>query len=379
MNNRKLYIYFFHLLIIISIIGCIKLPDNRALTLDKAHKKFIRICEEDFNLKPIVTPIGNTLWIYLPMDGRILDLKASKKIPIDNPKEAVSKPAIKFLDSTFDPESKAFNIDYDISISKSYIRDFGYSTAYSEKYQNIQRNLMVALNNSYYEVGKSEDDEDVKDSSEEDSLTSEETIEEEPNEFFDMKKTAGGLSMKITTINDPYADEDFSNRKTITGEKPPEFIVIVIADITNGIGIEGIVYFEDLARIMSVHPSLSHDEYIKRYVTDIRGNESLIDDIKGKSLKIRRIELPEFLAKQLINRVKFKYTHSSFAPGENANNEILKEVAHMVAAYNFRDFSAINLNNLDSGNKKEVPSEELVDYIKDELPEGGKLHVIKFF
>ncbi|MBZ0167567.1 MAG: hypothetical protein K8I00_12245, partial [Candidatus Omnitrophica bacterium] len=86
----------------------------------------------------------------------------------------------------------------------------------------------------------------------------------------------------------------------------------------------------------------------------------IINDTEGKHLNYRDLTWNEFLIKQIINRVKFKYTRSSFKP-QTTDPGILRDLAlETLQAYPFRDYEKIIFRNLEtketfSLQKSEVP------------------------
>ncbi len=129
---------------------------------------------------------------------------------------------------------------------------------------------------------------------------------------------------------------------------------------------------------MSPMPSIPHEEYTKRYLTEIRGSTSIVDDVSGEHLDYRRITMEEFLGKQLANRINFKYGRSDFPPSEDTVSEILNIVSTTVRLYEFEAFENIVLKDLDTDEQKTLSRSELTNY-ESEIPKEGKFHVIKFF
>lgn len=128
--------------------------------------------------------------------------------------------------------------------------------------------------------------------------------------------------------------------------QPPRFIVMVIADITNGVEMESIIYFDDLLRAMSLVANLPQEEFAKRYVTEFRGNTEIVDNDKGTHLNYRDIAMEEFLSRQIENRVRFKYQQSAFPPSEESRDEILNAAKEALGAYKFTDYKKIEVRNL---------------------------------
>ena len=99
------------IIILVLMTGCGKPPPPKVpQTLSQANQTFLKLCKEESKLEPLITPLENTLYIYLPVEHSILDLKANADGPetSDTPKE---KPIINFFDGYFDGNNFTFNYD----------------------------------------------------------------------------------------------------------------------------------------------------------------------------------------------------------------------------------------------------------------------------
>ena len=87
----------------------------------------------------------------------------------------------------------------------------------------------------------------------------------------------------------------------------------------------------------------------------------------------------EFIAKQIIYRIQYKYTRSDHKPSDDTKFEILKAANASINAYNFDQFSSIILHDLATDSEDTIVKSQLKDFPADQLakPEG-KFHVIKF-
>jgi len=292
---------------------------SQGITMPQAAQKFRGICKEELHINPVIKQIQDTLWIYVPIKKDLLELTASKNGP-QNPKEAKTKMSVRFLEAAF--RDKGFYIEYDIAKVKTYGRDYGYSSVYSDYYQNLHRGIFSAIQRSFFGVGE----------------------------------IPGDLKFK-------YMQKEMTHNNLIKAyvktDKPPKFIVIVIADIKTGIELESLFYFNDLKRAYSVAADISGAEYMKRYISDLRGNINIKNDEEGKHLNYRQITMKEFLSKQIANRIRFKYERSEFPPSEDTRKELLNIVKTTVNAYKFSEFQTITLHDLNTDytysiNKKQL-------------------------
>ena len=136
-------------------------------------------------------------------------------------------------------------------------------------------------------------------------------------------------------------------------EDSPDFIVLLIANITDGVGIKTIFHSIDLKR--HLEQSLPQEEFILRYMTEMTGGTTLINNTTGKGLEFEEITWPEFIAKQITHRINFKYTQSSFPPTGNDIDEILAAVQAAIQAYDFKDVKGIELTDLKNGDRHSFP------------------------
>lgn len=138
----------------------------------------------------------------------------------------------------------------------------------------------------------------------------------------------------------------------------PQFFVTVIADVKNGVEMENIFYLDDLKKYMAFG-ALPQEEFLKRSIYEARGKTDWIGDSEGRHLAYSEMTMPEFLAKQMSNRISFKFQKSSFPPSADTRGEILKAVVETLKSYNFTDFNYVELRDLDTGLTETVSPAEL--------------------
>ncbi len=273
-----------------GLTGCFKITPEQRFTLTEAQEKLIEICRQDYGINVVLKPLDNTLWVYLALEEPLFDIKASPLGPSKSAKSS-QKQKILYLEGQF--EEKKLKIQYDVSPSREYAIDYGYSSTYSEKYQTSQRNILTALTRVYNKVSG--------DSSE--------------------GETAPGV---------------------------PEFVIIVVADIIKGIETRMIIYYPDLKRAME--DSYFQEEYVQRAVIENpAGSPAIIADQTGTHLALKEMTWPEFLQKQIIYRIHFKYERSSLPPGEDVLEEILGIIKMTFENYQFRDVISAELHDLPAG------------------------------
>jgi len=287
--------------IIISISFCLLLPvcvscskiespPSSAQTLSEADQRFLKICQEETELNPITKSYPHTLWIYLPTDKRLIDYKSTKDGPTKS-KNFSEKLTINYLDAYF--SENTFFIEYDIRKTINYPMSYGYTSIYTDDYQDIQNQILTSLHRAY-----------------------------------------SGLGL------------DTENNADAPTERPPNFVVLTVSDVKTGLEIVSLFNYEDFKRAMTDPNSMPQDEFAKRNISELKGHDSIIEDTSGQHIEYKDIQWPEFLAKQILQRVRFKYQHSDFKPGEDAEEEIMTIVSETIQAYHFANFQAVKLYNL---------------------------------
>ena len=288
---------------------------EQKFTVNEAQKKFEDKCLKDFNLHVRTRQVGRTFWIYLPLKGPIFDYEVQKSSASGEPKNA-PKYALNFVDGKFN--NNIFSFEYDIiDKKKSKDEDYGFSSSYTDNYVKNQNNLFTSI----YEV--------------------------------------------------------FFNTKAKAGEVLPQFFVLVITDIKKGIETRGTFYLKDFMRYMS--GDIPNDEYMKRFLSDRKGSPSMIGDETGSHIKYKDIPMEEFLTKQIVNRVHFKFQYSDFSPTDNYDNAIVSIAADTLRYYHFEDFTNVRLINLRLAKNFLFDKSQLVNFGEDKPKENkGKLVHIRF-
>lgn len=278
------------------LTGCAE-KKPQFLSPSEAEKKLIQICQEEYGINVIVRRLGNTLWIYLPFEHHIVDYKASNN-PLTKMNLSSKKPVLEYIDGKFSENN--FDFEYSVNNYKNYPdKDRGYTSHYTEEFQTAQRAVYTALVRAYGDA--------------------------ESNDTDDM----------------------------------PEFIVSIITDLEKGLELESILYYDDLKRASSNPPDLTQEEFLKRYVNELRGDETGINDKTGDHIKYREIELPDFLTKQIINRITFKFQSSDFPPSENTKDEIIQIIQETLNAYQFKDYQSIQLKDLKDDSNVVIEKDKL--------------------
>ena len=213
----------------------------------------------------------------------------------DGPKRSnkgTEKNSLQYFDGHY--ENAIFHFEYAVAKTMSYDVDYGYKNTYSKQYQQKQSYILTAIFRAYSDLENSAD------------------------------------------------------------ESVPEFFAVVITDIQRGAELTSLFDFDDFKRAQTGF--LPSEEFLKRIISDVSGQESMIADAEGKHIKYHDISWTEFLTKQALNRIRFKYQQSDFKPGDNTEEEMITIVAETFQAYHFQDFKSVELKNL--ATQKEVIFEQ---------------------
>ena len=317
----------------ISLLGCAQKTNDETVTLSDAHKKFIEICKDEYNLDVLLTPLKNTVWIYIPMDHSLFEYKASKQ-PTAQTTKVNDHFALNKLETEF--INNQFIITYDINREKFYPKNYGYESKNNDKFYEKYRAVYGAISRAYFEL-------------------TEETEH-----------------IKIHNYN-----EDPTQEKTyLPRDQVPEFFVITFTDIIAGIETQMILNLDDYKKYsVGFYPQ---EEYNLRTLNETRGNIEAMGDKAGKHLKIHEILMGDFLARQIKNRINFKFTKSDFPPKENPEMEILKAAAITIKSYDFQEFENLTTKDLRMKTEHAFFKQDIYDFDAEPTKPKGKIHVIKF-
>jgi hypothetical protein len=157
--------------------------------------------------------------------------------------------------------------------------------------------------------------------------------------------------------------EDFNNlwnviyRVYFNAEEQPEFFVIVMADIKNGVEMIQTMYNKDLKK--GYDSIFSPDEFSKRILRDIKGSLAIINDKTGRHLTYGTTNLSQFLTKQIVQRIQFESVAINSKLCSAPEDEILKIISYCIRTYEFGDFSEATLKNLSSGSQITISRSDL--------------------
>ena len=183
-----------------------------------------------------------------------------------------------------------------------------------------------------------------------------------------------------------YFNKLYNNLFTVVTETlldpntPISFVVMSITDIKKGIEARYTFYLEDY-RMASVG-GLPSEEFEKRVLQEEKGSTDYIGDEIGQHLEFNDINMPDFLTKQMVNRIRFKFTQSDFPPQENAEEAIIGIIADTTRYYHYKDFKEVRTEDIRT-KKKMIFVPKQLDFFGEDKPknegqkQNGKLiHII---
>ena len=134
--------------------------------------------------------------------------------------------------------------------------------------------------------------------------------------------------------------------KYFNAEHQPKFYIIVLADLINGVEFQYTIYGTDLKKYLD--QAITPSEYYNRMLQDLRGNVLIIGDKIGRHLSYEKLEFSQFLVEQIMQRIRFKFTKADFKLETTTEEEIFKIISYCADTYEFREFSKVVLENLES-------------------------------
>lgn len=287
-------------------------------TLEGANKKFKDICDLEYGLTVQLRLKDNTMYVYLPVEHELVDLKHTAVGKISS-SQATVKPVLKFISTAYSVQN--FIINYDVAVERSYPNNPGYTTQYTEESTAKQVNILRAIYAAYGDL--------------------------------DAERAPGDIEFRHI----PKDEKHKAVARYRPKEHPPEFFVITIADIKSGIKMTQTFHYLDFKQSMT--EAMPQEEFMKRRLSELTGNPAIVDDKAGKHIDHVATKWPDFIARQIEHRVTFKYSQSSIPPAEDPADEVLNAVKDATRAYNFNDFGAVKLVILPEGKERLIGRAEL--------------------
>ena len=234
------------------------------------------ICKKEYNLEVKARLVGDTLWVYLPVE----DLLAKS----DKPEKYVEKFVLERTEAL--PDSSSLKFEYLIKPieDREKTQEYKYNKLVLEKINNVWKVLRRVV---------------------------------------------------------------FSLDRSKTGE--PKFYSLVAADIKNGFAMKEVFYYLDLKKVS--YEYISWGEYQHRAIQDVDLNPQFIGDKEGNYVDYKNITMREFIMGQILHRIKLKFQKPEVDKNANIDKEIIKIIAYTTKIYDFKDFDAVELENLVSKNR----------------------------
>ena len=134
----------------------------------------------------------------------------------------------------------------------------------------------------------------------------------------------------------------FSTERKKSAE--PDFICIVAADIKNGFEMREISYYQDLKKVS--YGLMGVEEYQHRTIQELNVEPKAVGDREGSYLDYKDIKLADFIADQIEHRIKLKFSKPEVKKDADIDKEIMKAAILTIKAYDFKDFSEADFENL---------------------------------
>jgi hypothetical protein len=131
-----------------------------------------------------------------------------------------------------------------------------------------------------------------------------------------------------------------------------QFFSVVYADIKNGFLVRNIYYYADIKK--ALYNLISQTEFQHRTVQDWQVTPQVIADKTGVNIKYTDITMDEFIAWQIINRIRIKFQKPEVPRNVDIDREIEKIITYTVKAYDFNDFNDVKMNNLLTNKKMQI-------------------------
>ena len=151
---------------------------------------------------------------------------------------------------------------------------------------------------------------------------------------------------------------------------PVSFVVMAITDIKKGIEARYTFYLEDYRKV-SVE-GIPYDEFSKRVLQESKGSTDYIGDEIGQHLEYNDIKMPDFLTKQMVNRIRFKFIQSDFPPQENYEEAIIGIIADTTRYYHFTDFKEVRTDDIRT-KKKMIFIPQQLNFFGEDKPKTAKI------
>lgn len=290
------------IVLVLSASGCGDKPAvSHRVTQSEAEKKFLKICRDDNKLPVQLFNAENTIWIYLPMEEELIDYHGTKK----NDDARAKK---QFMISTFEGDYKETQYRFllDITDGIKTSKDPGYKSDATEAFIKNRLTIYGAL-----------------------------------EAFLEINELPGDRQF-VDKARDEKRQDMLENY--IPKTKGPEFIAIVIANTKKGLAYKTVLNLNDYKQYRS--EVLTSDEYNLREISELYGDQALINDTQGTSLEIKPIAWSWFFIEQIKNRVNFRFLRSDFPPDKDIIIEIASIIADTFRYYEYADYSGVLIKDL---------------------------------
>ncbi len=308
------------------LTGGCGLLKDKPITPTEAEKKLITFCQKEGKIDVITRRLGRTLWIYAPLEEPLFDIKASR----DSEKADREVQPWSLLALVAEYSQRYFKFSYDVVPDVLAGEATSYHTGYNETYTKKRQLIYQALQESFFNA--------------------------------------------TTSTNDPM----------------PDFVVIMVADISKGISTKSIMYLKDLRQYIT--EAIPPDEYYMREYNEIIGKEGLVHDRKGVNVPYAEVTWTFFLTQQIKTRIKYAFSENSKESSDDDASDgdasdkkdpsaiLAKAAANTLRLYPFGDYDGVVLYDLRAKKEQALKKEDLKKFAEKATWEEtqGKLTTIHF-
>lgn len=132
-------------------------------------------------------------------------------------------------------------------------------------------------------------------------------------------------------------------------DRSPKFFCLVTADIKTGLYMKYTFYCLDLKKL--VYGLISLEEFQHRNIQDTEYSPLIINDPEGARFIYKEVTMEDFISKQIQQRVRLKFGKPEVGQDADIDKEIIKLIVFTLKAYNYRNFTEIELYNMVTDNK----------------------------
>lgn len=135
---------FLALCLILPVHGC-SWPKDHKYTRSEAEQKFITFCQKEGNITATTRAVGETQWIYVPLEIPLFEIKASRG---EKPKRTRAPLVLLSIEGHYTPP--AFSFEYDIVPNVLPPETPSYASGYNEEYTKKRQLIYQGIQETFF-------------------------------------------------------------------------------------------------------------------------------------------------------------------------------------------------------------------------------------